>query len=178
MLRAALVYTGHDPVTNGYTRHAQHRLRREVQRVRPLARTREGHAWATITIGRIGLRMVVVQGTGEEDLKLGPGHDVGSDDPGRGPGGLVYIAGHRTTYLHPFYYLNDVRPGDAITLSRGGSTYTYRVYNVRTVIPTDIGVLRRVHGQETLVLSACTPRFSASHRLIVFARRDRRPFVS
>ena len=40
----------------------------------------------------------------------GPGHYPGTPLPGEA--GNVAIAGHRTTYAHPFYDLNAVAPGD------------------------------------------------------------------
>ena len=64
-------------------------------------------------IGRIGLKMVVVQGTDHESLKKGPGHYIDSALPGEGH--LIYVAGHRTTYLAPFAAINDIRSGDYIT---------------------------------------------------------------
>ena len=45
----------------------------------------------------------------------------------------------------------------------------YRVLDSRVVLPTDVSVLDPV-GYSRLILSACTPLFSASHRLLVFAR--------
>ena len=44
----------------------------------------------------------------------GPGHYPGTPLPGEA--GNVAIAGHRTTYLHPFYNLNELVPGDAIDI--------------------------------------------------------------
>ena len=67
--------------------------------------------------------MVVVQGTDYEDLKKGPGHYTDTADPDAT--GRVGIAGHRTTYLHPFFNLDQVQAGDTISLitrSTGSST--------------------------------------------------------
>jgi len=57
--------------------------------------------------------MVVVNGTDEESLKKGPGRDPRSSMPGQGQ--LVYIAGHRTTYLAPFSHIDAIRKSDRIT---------------------------------------------------------------
>ena len=54
--------------------------------------------------------MVVVEGTDADQLRSGPGHYPGTPLPGE-PGNVA-IAGHRTTYLHPFYNLNELVPGD------------------------------------------------------------------
>ena len=53
--------------------------------------------------------MVLVDGTDESSLKKGPGRDLRSYMPGQNR--LVYIAGHRTTYLAPFSHIDAIRPG-------------------------------------------------------------------
>ena len=120
-----------------------------------------------ITIGRIGLKMMVVQGTDHETLKSGPGHYIASGLPGEGK--LIYIAGHRTTYLAPFSYINNIRAGDYIKLQVPYGTFTYRVFRHYVVVDNDLAVLQN-HGKEILRLQACHPRFFATHRYIVDAK--------
>jgi sortase A len=127
----------------------------------------EGDPVGKITIGRIGLSMVVVQGTDEETLKKGPGHYIESGLPGEGH--LIYIAGHRTTYLAPFAHINDIRIGDYIRLEVPYGTFTYRAVRHWIVPSTDLAVLQD-HGSELLRLQACHPRFFATHRYLVDAR--------
>ena len=120
-----------------------------------------------LTIGRIGLHMIVVQGTDDETLKSGPGHYIPSGLPGEGK--LIYIAGHRTTYLAPFADINDIRIGDYITLEVPYGSFTYRVIRHYVVAQNDVAVLQN-HGREILRLQACHPRFFATHRYIVDAK--------
>jgi len=117
-----------------------------------------------LQIGRIGLKMVVVQGTDHETLKKGPGHYEPSALPGEGH--LIYVAGHRTTYLAPFAHINDIKVGDYITFSVPYATFTYRVQRHYIVRSDQLSVLRD-HGSEILRLQACHPRFFATHRYIV-----------
>jgi sortase A len=119
-----------------------------------------------LRIGRIGLSMVVVQGTDHETLKKGPGHYEPSALPGEGH--LIYIAGHRTTYLAPFAHINDIKVGDYITLSVPYATFTYRVRRHYIVRSDQLSVLHD-HGSEILRLQAGNPRFFATHRYIVDA---------
>jgi sortase A len=128
---------------------------------------RPGDAVGRLTIGRIGLDMVVVQGTGESELKKGPGHYVGSGLPGEGR--LVYVAGHRTTYLAPFAHIDDIRVGDYVTFAVPYGTFTYRVTGHQVVPADDLAVLKDP-GHELLRLQACHPRFFATHRYIVDAK--------
>ena len=130
-------------------------------------------------IGRIGLSMVLVDGTDEASLKKGPGLDRRTAMPGENR--LVYIAGHRTTYLAPFANIDDIRPGDYIRLELPYATFVYRTVTHRIVPATDLAVLRSPR-HEQLELQACHPRFFATHRYIVYASlaavepRGRQPY--
>jgi sortase A len=130
-------------------------------------RTREGDAVGRLEISRLGLSTVVVKGTRPADLRRGPGTFERAPFPGAP--GTAAIAGHRTTYGAPFRDVDQLRPGDTITLVMPYATLRYRVEGRRIVDPGDLGVLRRV-GHDRLILSACHPRFSARKRIVVFAR--------
>jgi sortase A len=126
-----------------------------------------GDPLARLRIGRIGLSAVVVQGTAGSELSKGPGHYPGTPLPGEH--GTVAIAGHRTTFGAWFRHIDDLRPGDPIRLARPDGTFTYRVRRTR-VVPSDaLWITHRV-GYDQLVLSACHPLYSASQRMVVFAR--------
>jgi sortase A len=129
-----------------------------------------GAPMAIIRIPRIHLDMVVVNGATTDTLKLGPGHYVGTAYPWE-EHGAVAIAGHRTTYLHPFWSLDALRRGDLIRLATAHGTFDYRVTRSVTILPSEGWVLDQTR-QPTLVLTTCSPRFSASHRLVVFADRE------
>ena len=120
-----------------------------------------------LVIPRLGLNMVVVQGTDEGSLRKGPGHYIPSALPGQGR--LVYVAGHRTTYLAPFAKINDLQTGDPIRFVLPYGTFTYRVTRHFIVPASDVGVLRD-GGRDVLRLQACHPRFFATHRFIVDAK--------
>ena len=134
---------------------------------REQARVGTGHALGRIRLPTLGRSYVVVQGTDSSSLRKGPGHYPGTSLPGEP--GTVAIAGHRTTYLAPFRTINDLHPGDPIVLQMPYGRFTYRVEESRVVLPTALWVTRNV-GYSRLVLSACTPLYSASHRIVVFAK--------
>ncbi len=140
-------------------------LRREARRFR-LA-SGEGDAVARIEIPRLGLEAVVVNGTGQGDLRRGPGRHLETFMPGERQ--LVYIAGHRTTYGAPFSDIDKLKNGDSISVELPYGSVEYRVTDHRVVDDNDLSVLE-THGREELVLQACHPRFFASQRYLVFAR--------
>ena len=82
---------------------------------------------------------------------------------------LVYIAGHRTTYLAPFSHIEQIRPGDPITLEMPYATFRYRAVR-HVIVPADDLAVLRSPRHELLALQACHPRFFATHRYIVYAR--------
>lgn len=129
-----------------------------------------GDAYAEILIPRISLDMIVVEGVDTEDLKSGPGHYTDTADPWEAHG-RVGIAGHRTTYLAPFWNLQQVRAGDPITLRTVYGDFTYLVDRVFVLPSSGSGVVLDQTVRPTLVLTTCNPRFSASQRLIVTADR-------
>src|SRR5579863_2941340 len=93
-----------------------------------------------ITIPAIGLHMVVVQGTDAAALAKGPGHYPATPMPCTV--GDVAIAGHRTTFLHPFSDLNRLGPGDLVELRTRSQRCAYRVAEAPfAVSPNDTAVV-------------------------------------
>jgi sortase A len=128
-------------------------------------------AYAQILIPSIGVNLMVVQGTGYEDLKLGPGHYVDTADPWDDTG-RVGVAGHRTTYLHPFFNLDKVSAGDRITLRTEYGTFDYTVDRVFVVAEAGSGTVLTQTKEPSLVLTTCNPKYLSYQRLIVTATRD------
>jgi sortase A len=133
-----------------------------------------GDAVAIIRIPEIDVDYVVVEGTDTESLKKGPGHYTDTAYPWQDTG-RVGIAGHRTTYLAPFWSLNELRPGDRIVLATEYGIFDYRVARIVVtppsgILPSGVSVLRQT-VDPSLVLTTCNPRFSASTRLVVIADR-------
>jgi len=130
-----------------------------------------GDAVARIRIPKIGLDNIVVNGVGEDDLSKGPGHYPLTPLPGQA--GNAAIAGHRTTYGHPFGNIDQLAKGDVITVQTLQGSFTYRVYAQLVVDPSDVGVLAPDPGRPaTLTLTTCNPKYSAAQRLVVKAALD------
>jgi sortase A len=128
----------------------------------------EGEVEGIISIPKIGADFAYVEGTSRDDLKKGPGHYPGTPLPGTL--GNAAIAGHRTTYLHPFMDIDKLRPGDDIIIHDAvGGVFDYQMTQQLTVLPTDVYVVDNTPDAE-LTLTACTPKGSASHRLVVKAK--------
>ncbi len=151
---------------------------REV--VRRLAATYErslekGDTIGRLKIPRIALDRLIQQGVSgpaalDPDgdralLRSGPVHYAVTPVPGAGE--PFAVAGHRTTYGAPFARLDALRPGDAILVETPYARFRYAVVKKTVVKPSDVTVLLdRGYG---LVLTTCTPPYSASRRLVVWA---------
>jgi sortase A len=172
------------PVAAASTREsrAEHISKQEtVRRLGVLfgAHLRAGDPIGRLRIPSIDLDRLVQQGSLSKggldpasDRKLlrnGPVHYAVTPLPGVGE--PFAIAGHRTTYGAPFYRLDKLEKGDAIFVDTPYARFRYRVARLTTVLPNDVGVLYdRGYG---LVLTTCTPPYSASHRLVVWALLER-----
>jgi sortase A len=183
-----------DPVTGAYTAWQQHRLdgqyARLVETYKPPAqvspsetpaerrralrlaavrfreRAEQGSAIGRLHVGRLGLDMVLLNGTDTGTLKKGPGRDARTYMPGEGQ--LVYIAGHRTTYGAPFAHIDRMKRGDLVILEMPYGRFRYRVTS-SVIVPADDLARLKSHGRELIALQACHPRFSARERYIVYA---------
>ncbi len=133
--------------------------------------TPNGAPIGRIWIPRVDASYIVVNGTDTEDLIKGPGIYRETHFPG--VPGTTAIAGHRTTWLAPFREINFLKPGNRIVLKMPYAQFTYRVTGQRVVSPNDVPAAVAEVGYTRLVLSACTPVFSAAKRLLVYARLTR-----
>ena len=132
------------------------------------AKLKLGKALGRLTVRRMGLKAVFVQGTRwGPDLSQGPGHYPQTSLPGVGR--TMAIAGHRTTFGAPFRHIDSLRSGDSITVALPYATFHYRVFEHEIVDNDDWSVIRD-RGFDTLVLSACHPLYSAKQRWIVYAK--------
>ena len=120
-----------------------------------------------ISIPEIDLERVVIEGVDVPDLRRGPGHMPGTAIPGQA--GNAVISGHRTTWGAPFNRLDELEPGDEITVETIIGTHTFEIVSVRTVWPSEVWVATQWDGS-WLTLTTCTPKYSSRHRLIVFAK--------
>lgn len=125
-----------------------------------------GDAVGRLRVPRLGLDVIVINGTDSGSLTKGPGRHDGSYAPGEGE--LIYVAGHRTTYSAPFANIDRLRKGDIVTFDVPYGTFTYRVRN-HVIVPGDDIARLQSPGHEVLALQACHPRFFATQRYIVYA---------
>ena len=182
--------------TGLYTAREQSRLEEELQTsiaqaevgTRPRsARTpppgfspRPGEPVFRMVVPKIGLKSVVVEGVGTEDLKKGPGHyptcRPGFEPPfctefeaaWPGEDRRVVLSGHRTTYGAEFHRVDELETGDDIFIQSPYGRFVYSVTRKAVVEPDSRAIVLPGKSAE-LVLTTCEPKYSAAKRLIVYA---------
>jgi sortase A len=135
-----------------------------------------GLAFAIMTIPRFGSswQMPVFEGTSSSVLRGGVGHYTNTALPGAI--GNFAVAGHRTTWAHPFREVERLQIGDRVIVRTEETRFTYRVTGHQVVHPDETAVLDPVPGapdampdQAQLTLTTCHPEYSAWRRWVVRA---------
>jgi sortase A len=121
-----------------------------------------------IDIARLGLSVIVMDGTTAHTLRRAAGHIDGTAFPGEH--GNVGISGHRDTLFRP---LRNIRRDDIVTFTTPAKKYRYRVVSTKIVGPDAVSVLDS-NGSDILTLVTCYPFYfvgPAPERFIVRAER-------
>ena len=138
-----------------------------------------GAHYAEIRNRRIGLTAPVYFGDSYDILRVGVGHNIGSQLPGFG--GTILMAGHNTTHFLP---LQDIENGDIIELQTNYGHFEYEVIEIE-LFHRDVAEDAIDFGQteiELLLIYTCYPFNSNSigttqYRLFVFAEKISGPTV-
>ena len=120
-----------------------------------------------VSIPKINLDLIVIEGTNYKALRLGPGHIRNTPAPGE-PGNSV-ISAHRDTFFRHIYELT---AGDEIQVRRQGHTFTFQVIGKKVVSPDDLSVMRNT-SDSRLTLITCYPIYyvgPAHQRLVVSSK--------
>ncbi len=121
---------------------------------------------AKLTLPSAGVEAVIVEGSDDAALRLGPGHV--SQTPLPGMGGNFTVAGDRVLYSAPFLRLDRVQVDDRAEVTTPYGRFSYRVTEKFMVTPDQVEVLEN-RDRETLTLITCDPIWDITRRLIVVA---------
>ncbi len=128
----------------------------------------DGDVIGEMSIPRLELKTIVVQGESSKVLRHAVGHLLATPLPGE-PGNVA-LAGHRDSYFRP---LRNIQPGDVITIKTPDAEFEYQVESTEVVLPSDVQVLQPT-AENSLTLVTCFPFYyigPAPKRFIVHARQ-------
>lgn len=128
-------------------------------------------ALGIIELPKIDIKIPLLYGATDRNLKYGAAQLEGTSPLGEV--GNTAIAGHRNyTDERLFSNLDRLGPGDEIIIKTITDTFSYEVFNVFVVEPTDLSVLDKSDEEKILTLITCEPKQIATHRLILQAKLD------
>jgi sortase A len=117
-----------------------------------------------IQIPAIGVDAPIVQGDGWEQLKKGVGQHIGSANPGEK--GNVVLSAHNDIFGEIFRDLDQLEPGDEITIYTNQRAYTYVVSESAIVEPTQVELMEST-SQPALTLVSCYPYLVDDKRIAI-----------
>ena len=173
LIVAVVLPSGHTPPNlEGGTRPNEaeipDHLRPLVQSLAEIPVPTPGPEQATrIQIPAIGIDAPVVQGDGWEQLKKGVGQYVGSVNPG--DDGNIVLSAHNDIFGEIFRELDQLKPGDQITLFTNQRAYNYVIVDNKVVEPTAVEVMDQTE-QPTVTLISCYPYLVDDQRIVVTGR--------
>ena len=125
-----------------------------------------------VEIPAIGVDLPMYLGTEESVLQVGIGCMPGSSLPIGGLGTHAVLTGHRgLPSARLLTDLDQVVVGDIFTVFTLNETLTYRVDQIRIVLPTELSDLAIDPEQDYCTLVTCTPYGINSHRMLVRGHR-------
>ncbi|WP_028307933.1 class D sortase [Desulfitibacter alkalitolerans] len=133
--------------------------------------TPQGEVLGVLIIDSIKVRLPIISGLNETNLKIGI--SFLEDTTSFGEYGNAVVAGHRGhSHGRLLNRLNEVKINDRIVVSTSKGDYNYTVYNKVIVRPEEIHVLRTDKKEKVLSIVTCEPIRNPTHRLIVQAKQN------
>ena len=125
-----------------------------------------------ISIPSINVNLPIYHGTSDEVLQIAAGHLAGSSLPVGGESTHSIISGHRgLPSAKLFTDLDKLVVGDTFVISILNENLTYRVDQIKVVLPEDTSELTITNGKDYCTLVTCTPYGINTHRMLVRGHR-------
>lgn len=127
-----------------------------------------------IKIPKCNIELPIYHGTSKEILQVGVGHLEGTSLPVGGKGTHCAVSGHTgLPSSKMFNNITELKEGDLFMIKTLGKTLTYKIDNIKVVLPNDAKSITRVPGKDYCTLITCTPYGVNSHRLLVRGHRTK-----
>lgn len=127
---------------------------------------------AYIEIPKISVYLPIYHGTSSEVLENGVGHIQSTSVPIGGESTHSVLTGHTgLPSAELFTRLDELVKGDIFYIHVLDDVLTYKVYEIKVILPDKIDELQITKGKDYVTLVTCTPYGVNSHRLLVKAER-------
>ena len=133
----------------------------------------ESEVFGVLTIPRLSLEMPIYLGASKQNMANGATVMGQTSLPIGGSNTNCVLAGHRgwngAAY---FLYINQLEPGDTVTVTNLWETLTYEVVETQIISPNDVDAIHIQPNRELLTLLTCHPPASGGkQRYLVFCER-------
>lgn len=133
----------------------------------------ETEVFGVLSIPRLSLEMPIYLGASKQNMANGATVMGQTSLPIGGSNTNCVLAGHRgwngAAY---FLYINQLEPGDTVTVTNLWETLTYEVVETRAISPNDVDAIHIQPNRELLTLLTCHPPASGGkQRYLVFCER-------
>lgn len=133
----------------------------------------ENEIFGVLSIPRLDLDMPIYLGATKQNMANGAAVMGQTSLPIGGSNTNCVLAGHRgwngAAY---FLYINQLEPGDIVTVTNLWETLTYQVVDTQIISPNDVDAIHIQPGRELLTLLTCHPPASGGkQRYLVFCER-------
>lgn len=137
-----------------------------------LAVLADSDVMSRIRVESAGIDLPVRHGTDDSSIATGAGHVYGTALPVGGEGNRTVLTAHTGMQSATLFdNLVKVRKGNLMVVETYGEKMTYKVTDIRTVLPSQSDALTAVAGKDLLTLMTCTPYGVNTHRLLVTGER-------
>lgn len=127
---------------------------------------------AYIEIPKISVYLPIYHGTKEEVLKKGIGHLENSSFPIGENSTHAVLTGHSGLLkAEMFTRIQELEIDDYFNIYILGEKLSYKVYQIKVVLPTEVEDIKIQDGKDLITLVTCTPYGVNTHRLLVQATR-------
>ncbi len=127
---------------------------------------------AYIQIPKISVNLPIYHGTSTEVLEKGVGHIQSTSVPIGGTSTHCVLTGHTgLPSAELFTRLDELDVGDIFYIHVLNDILTYKIYEIKVILPDKIDELQVTSGRDLVTLVTCTPYGVNSHRLLVKAER-------
>ena len=137
----------------------------------------EADVIGSISIPRLDETLPLLRNATTEHMKVGAAVISGTSAPLGGEGNNCVIAAHRSGWngLRMFRDIEDLEPGDALTIETPWERLDYSVVETKIIDPSDATALRVQQGRDLVTLFTCHPYPYTYQRYLVICERVQSP---
>ncbi len=125
-----------------------------------------------IDIPQVGVKLPIYLGATEENMKKGAAHLSQTSLPIGGENTNCVLAAHRSMVTaEMFRDIEELRPGERITVTNLWKTLLYQVVESKVIEPEDVSEIHIREGKDMVTLFTCHPQRSTRYRYVVYCER-------